>query len=100
MNKLGKIGLPEAIEKCSLIPAQILGTSTAQMKRKGRLQAGADADIIVFDPGQIEDRATFRKPAVASAGMRHVPVGGMALIADGELDTSALPGKPVRRQVT
>jgi N-acyl-D-glutamate deacylase len=99
VNKRGAMGLPEAIGKCSLIPAQILEGSTSQMKRKGRLQVGADADVIVFDPDEIEDRATFQKPAVPSAGLRHVLVGGVPLITDGELDTGALPGKPVRRQV-
>ena len=93
-----KISLMGAIEKCSLIPAQILENSTPQMRRKGRLQVGADADVIVFDPEQVVDRATFRQPAVPSAGMRHVLVDGVPLISDGELDTHALPGKPVRRQ--
>ncbi|WP_296667992.1 amidohydrolase family protein [Demequina sp.] len=99
VNRLGKITLMEAIEKCSLIPAQILEESTPQMKRKGRLQVGKDADLIVFDANEVEDKATFQHPTIPSTGMRHVIVNGVRLISNGELDTNALPGKPVRRQV-
>ena len=99
VTRRGKIDLMEAIAKCSLIPAQILEESTPQMKRKGRLQVGADADIVVFDADEFRDRATFQQPGVPSVGMRHVLVNGMPLIVDGELDVNALPGKPVRRPI-
>ena len=97
VTKLGRLDLIDAVERCSLIPAQILEESTPSMKRKGRLQPGADADVIVFDLSEVEDRATFQNPAVPSAGMKHVLVNGIPLISDGELDVSVLPGQPVRR---
>lgn len=97
VKQRGRLDLIDAIERCSLIPAQILEESTPSMKRKGRLQPGADADVIVFDLSEVHDEASFEKPAVPSAGMKHVLVNGVRLIKDGELDTSVLPGRPVRR---
>lgn len=96
--KTGKLPLPDAIARCSLRPAQILEESTPSMKRKGRLQLGTDADIIVFDPDEFEDRATYGTPGVPSVGMRHVLVNGTSLIRDAQIDTTALPGRPVRRR--
>ena len=91
------LSLPEAIRKMTLIPAQILQDSVPQMKAKGRLSPGADADIVVFDPQAIADRATYEHPAQASVGMKWVIVGGTPVIADGKLDLKALPGRPIRR---
>ncbi|HEY3811594.1 MAG TPA: amidohydrolase family protein [Caulobacteraceae bacterium] len=91
------IGLPEAIRKMTLIPAQILQGSVPQMRNKGRLKAGADADIVVFDPAVVGDRATYDKPAQTSAGMRWVIVNGQPVIEDGQMNLKALPGRPVRR---
>ena len=90
------IDLPDAVAKCTLIPAQILSSATATAARKGRLQVGADADIAVFDVDAFEDRATFAEPTHPSAGMAHLLVGGVPLIRDGALDTTARAGAPVR----
>jgi N-acyl-D-glutamate deacylase len=91
------ISLPEAIRKITLIPAETLEDSVPQMKAKGRLSPGADADIVVFDPETVADRATYARPAQTSVGMKWVIVGGTPVIADGRLDLKALPGKPIRR---
>jgi N-acyl-D-glutamate deacylase len=97
VRERGKLTLMQAIEKMSLIPARILQRSVPQMKHKGRIKEGADADLIAFDPTTVADRATFEKPAQASVGMRYVIVNGMPVIADGKLVRGALPGRPVRR---
>jgi len=94
-----KISLLEAIRKVSLIPAQIMEESVPQMKKKGRLQVGCDADIVVFDPDTIQDKATFIAPAQLSVGFRHVVVNGVPIIVDANRIADARPGKPVRRQV-
>lgn len=95
-----KIPLIEAIRKAALIPAQILEKSVPQMEGKGRLKVGADADILVFDIGKVQDRATFARPNQHSLGMEYVIVNGTPLIESGNLNVDARPGKPVRRPVT
>lgn len=94
------ISLMEGIRKCALIPAEILSASTPAMRNKGRLLAGADADIVVFDFEKLSDRATFSAMNRPSEGVRHLVVSGQPLISDGVLDVAARPGKPVRRPVT
>ena len=86
----------EALRKMTLAPAQRLEAYAPQMKRKGRIQVGADADITVFDPQTISDRATFKEPTLPSAGNRYVLVNGGIAIRDGVLDESARFGQAVR----
>jgi dihydroorotase len=88
--------LMEALRKMTLLPAQRLEGFCPAMKRKGRLQVGSDADITVFDPDTVLDRATFADPAQGSAGIPFVLVGGEFVVRDGELLEDAMPGTPVR----
>jgi N-acyl-D-glutamate deacylase len=94
------ISLPDAIAKCTLIPADILAPSTPAMALKGRLQPGADADITVFDLETLTDRAEFSAMNRPSEGVRHLIVSGHPVITGGVMDVSARPGQPVRRPVT
>jgi N-acyl-D-aspartate/D-glutamate deacylase len=66
----------------TLVPARILEGSVPQMKRKGRSQVGMDADVVVFDPATVSDRATYAAPNAKSAGVRHVLVNGVAVLRD------------------
>jgi N-acyl-D-glutamate deacylase len=93
------IGWPEAIARVSYNPAVILQDAVPQMRTKGRLQEGADADIVVFDPETVSDRATFERPAQATVGFDYVIVNGAVLVDGGELDTAILPGRPIRGTV-
>jgi N-acyl-D-glutamate deacylase len=95
-----KVDLREGLRKVSLTPAQILESSVPQMKQKGRLQVGRDADLVVFDLQALQDRATYARPNATSIGMRHVIVNGTPLIQDGVLDIGAMPGKAIRRTPT
>jgi len=92
----GALDLVEAIRRSSTLPALTLEAMTPDMRRKGRLQVGADADIVVFDPETVSDQATFTHSCRTSTGFRHVVVNGTVLIRDGELDTGVLPGRPIR----
>ena len=97
VRELGSITLMDAIRKMSLMPAQRLEKSTPLARRKGRLQEGADADIVVFDPHTIVDRATFAAPREPSSGMKFVLVNGSVLIDQGKLVPNTFPGKAVLR---
>jgi len=94
-----KVTLPEGLRRMTLIPAQILEASVPQMKRKGRVQVGADADLVAFDLATVSDRATYTQPNQTSVGMRYVIVNGTAVIRDGKLVRDALPGRAIRRAV-
>ncbi|MEO7963825.1 MAG: amidohydrolase family protein [Gemmatimonadaceae bacterium] len=94
------LGLREGLRKMTLIPAQILEQHVPQMKTKGRLQVGSDADVIAFDFATVSDRATFTAPNATSTGMKYVVVNGTPVIRNGELVRDALPGRPVRRPIT
>lgn len=89
--------LIEGLRKCSLIPAQILEPAAPQMRRKGRLQPGCDADVVVFDYNALQDMAEFSAMSRPARGMRHVLVNGQPVIADGNLRLQARPGRPIRR---
>lgn len=88
--------LPEAIRRMSLGPAQILEGAVPQMRRKGRVQVGADADLAVFDAATVTDTATFDRIS-PSEGMRHLLVAGRRVVRDGVLDPAANPGAAIRR---
>ena len=90
------ITLMDAVRKMTLLPARRLERVDPDMKRKGRLQAGADADIVVFDPARVIDRATFEKPAQYSDGIVHVLVNGTFVVRGSNLVPGVAPGRPVR----
>jgi len=90
--------LMEAIRRASLAPAQRLEAFTPAMKHKGRMQVGADADVDVFDPNTVIDKATFQSPAQYSYGFRYVLVGGVPVVRDGKIDESVLAGKAVKAE--
>lgn len=91
------LSLMAALKKMSYLPAERLRGAVPAMAAKGRIKVGADADITVFDPEQVLDRATFDNPAQASAGIPHVLVNGVFVVRDGKLVDGVLPGRPVRR---
>ena len=83
--------LEDAIRKFTALPAQRM-----RFADRGVLKAGMWADIVVFDPETIRDRATFEQPNQPSEGMRFVLVNGVPVIEEGKM-TNALPGKVLRR---
>lgn len=82
---------PQAVRSCSGLPADIIGLSD-----RGYIKPGYVADIAIFDPNQIEDRATYEEPFHYSAGMKWVLVNGVPAVADG-VPTGALAGKALRK---
>ncbi|MBL0025796.1 MAG: D-aminoacylase [Saprospiraceae bacterium] len=84
------IPLEEAIHKLTNLPATNL-----KIKNRGLIKAGYFSDIVVFNPKEIQDHATFEKPHQYATGMKHVFVNGIQVLKDGE-HTGALPGQVVR----
>ena len=85
-----KLTLPDAIRKFSALPA-----ARMRLADRGVLKEGMWADVVVFDPETIRDRATFENPNQLSEGMRFVLVNGVPVIEEGKM-TNALPGKVLR----
>ena len=85
--------LMEALRKMTLMPAQMLERSTPAAKRKGRLQEGADADVVVFDPQTIADRSTFEAPMAPSVGVQYLLVNGTLVVEQGKLVPDVFPGE-------
>ena len=90
------LGLMDALAKMTILPARRVEGVAPAMRNKGRIAVDADADITVFDPATIIDRATFEKPTQGSAGISHVLVGGAFVVKNGQLVPGAMPGRPIR----
>jgi N-acyl-D-aspartate/D-glutamate deacylase len=93
VREKGTITLMDALRKMSLMPAEMLERSTPAARLKGRLQEGADADIVVFDAESITDRSTFEKPMEPSTGVRYLLVGGTVVVDDGKIVDGVFPGR-------
>lgn len=90
--------LMDALKKITLMPAQRLENVSAQMKRKGRLQEGSDADITIFDAAHIIDTADFEGDLTYSEGVEFVLVNGQFVVRDGALVEGARPGQAILGQ--
>jgi len=99
VRERGLLSLSDAIRKMSLMPAQTLEGFVPQMKKKGRLQVGMDADIVVFDPKTVRDVGTYEEPNQPAEGVQSVLVNGELVVAEGKLIVDAAPGRPIRRPV-
>ncbi len=93
VREKGTITLMDALRKMSLMPAEVLERSTPTARQKGRLQEGADADIVVFDAATISDRATFAKPMEPSVGVHYLVVGGTVVVDEGKIVPDVFPGR-------
>lgn len=88
--KTGKMSIYDAIDKMTAMPASKLG-----LTKKGRLNKGADADIVIFDLKEIEDRATFDEPNSTPKGINYVIIDGEIACRDGKIENAHL-GKSIR----
>jgi len=102
------LALPDALRRMTLEPARRLEARVPEMRDRGRLRVGAFADITVFDPARVIDRSTYTDAAVASDGIVHVVVNGVAVVRAGVVDETGqlfgqrvalgprVPGRPIR----
>jgi N-acyl-D-aspartate/D-glutamate deacylase len=94
------LDLMTALRKMTLMPAQMLEKRAPAFADKGRVRVGADADITVFDPNRVIDRATFEDPLQYSEGIQFVLVNGVVVVKDGQLVEGVHPGRQARAPVS
>ena len=92
--------LMEALRKMTLMPAQRLEARVPQMRGKGRVKVGADADLTLFDAARIRDQSTYEKPAAFSTGVRYVLVNGQIAVREGRPVDAVHAGQPIRAPIS
>jgi len=94
------LDLMTALRKMTLLPAQRLEKRAPMFRHKGRISVGADADITVFDPQRVIDKATYEDPLEYSEGIQYVLVNGVLVVKDGGLVDGVFPGRAARAPVS
>lgn len=94
------LDLMTALRKMTLMPAQRMEKRATAFRDKGRIRVGADADITVFDPEKVIDKATYENPLLYSEGIQFVLVNGTLVLKDGKLLEGIFPGQAVRAPIT
>ncbi len=93
------LSLMDALRKMTLMPAKRLEKHAPVFRDKGRIRIGADADITVFDPSKVLDKATYEQPMQYSEGVQFVFVNGTLVVKDGKLVDGVFPGRPLRAPI-
>jgi dihydroorotase len=83
----------------TILPAKRLEARAPALRKKGRLQQGADADITIFDPNTVADRSTVDNPARESVGIDYVIVLGQIVKSPDGLHKELLPGQPIKSEL-
>jgi len=96
VREKGTLELPTALKKITTLPASRLFGAAGAMRRKGTIVPGADADVVVFDPERVRERATYEEPARTSTGFRWVLVAGEVVVEEGQVVEGARPGRSIR----
>lgn len=93
------LDLMTALRKMTFMPAQRLEKHAPIFHDKGRIRVGADADITVFDPDKVIDKATYEEPLQYSQGIQFVFVNGTPVVQDGKLVEGLFPGRAARAPI-
>lgn len=100
VREMGTLTLPEALAKMTILPARRLDRNVPALRRKGRLQRGADADITIFDPATVADRSTVTDPSLPSVGIEWVLINGTVVKTPQGVDESLRVGQPITGEFT
>jgi N-acyl-D-aspartate/D-glutamate deacylase len=96
VRERGTLSLMDALRKMTILPAEVLAPRSPAMRRKGRIAVGADADLVVFDPARVADRATVEHPELPSVGLSWVVVGGRIALDPRGPRRGVRAGRPIR----
>jgi N-acyl-D-aspartate/D-glutamate deacylase len=96
VRDLEVLDLRSALAKITILPARRVEGMLPEMARKGRLQRGADADLVVFDPATVADRATVAEPDLTSVGVDWVVVAGQIAVRQGGVQRDVKAGRALR----
>lgn len=98
VRELGVLSLSDALARMTVLPARLLEAASPAMGRRGRLSIGSVADLTMFQPDQVIDRATVSDPGQESYGIVNVMVNGELVRLAGTTDRSTRPGVPILRE--
>jgi N-acyl-D-aspartate/D-glutamate deacylase len=90
----------EGLRRITLLPAQWLALASKDFESKGRLQEGADADLVIFSATRIAAKAQYGDPYQPSDGIAHVLVGGRLVVQNGHQVEGRYPGKHLIRPLS
>ena len=96
VREQGALELMDALGKMTIEPARRLEAWVPALRTKGRIRVGADADITVFDPETVIDRATYVEGSIPSEGIEYVIVNGVLVVDSGDVVENVRPGRAVR----
>jgi len=96
----GVLNLSDALARITILPSKLLESVSSGMAKRGRIQAGAIADITIFDPVSIKDQSTISSTGMPSEGVQHVLVGGRFVRQNGANNKTERPGIAIIRDIT
>ena len=99
VREQGALELMDALARMTILPTLRLEEFVPSMETKGRIRVGSDADITIFDPETVIDRATYLEGSLTSDGIEYVLVNGIPVVYEGEIAEGVRPGKAIKAEM-
>ena len=99
VREQGALELMDALARMTILPTLRIEEFVPAMETKGRIRVGSDADITIFDPETVIDRATYLEGSLTSDGIEYVLVNGIPVVYEGEIAEGVRPGKAIKAEM-